>query len=218
GDDELLAPLMPAGAIADEDGVGTGRDLGADLLKMPVHGLGVGVGHDHGRPNRAGGADGAEYVGGDMAVVADHAGPRADRRPDVGVTAFLAYAGLVLKPDFERAALCGLRKRGPDQIGEVFLKAASASRSFCGCCGRGCRRVSPSSCSHRPMVFSCTSTRNRRATSALRSTQRQRTTPWTSGSGPSITSSRSSAIWDSLKDGARPGAWRDFRPSIPSAL
>jgi hypothetical protein len=77
-------------------------------------------------------ADGAEDVGGDVAVVADHSGPRADRRPDVGVTAFLAYAGFVLEPDFQGSAGGGPGERGFDQAGEVFIKAASASGAFCG--------------------------------------------------------------------------------------
>jgi hypothetical protein len=42
------------------------------------------------------------------------------------VTAFLAYACLVLEPDFEGPADRGLGERGFDQVGEVFLKASSA--------------------------------------------------------------------------------------------
>ena len=99
---------------------------------MPVHRLGIGVGHDHGCADRTLGTDGAENVGGDVTIVADHAGTRADRRPDVGVAAFLPYASLVLEPDFERASGRRRGKRGSDQIGEVFLKASSAPATFCG--------------------------------------------------------------------------------------
>ncbi len=123
---------MPAGSVADKYGVSFRRDLGADLDEMFVHRLGVRVGHDHGGSDGAVGADGAEDVGGDMPVVANHPGARADRGPDVGVTAFLTYARFILEPDFERTADRGFRQRGFDQVREVFLKAASASGSFFG--------------------------------------------------------------------------------------
>ena len=123
---------MPTGAIADQHGMGVGRDLGADLPQGLVHRLGIGVGHDHGGSDGAVGADGAENVGGDVPVVAHHQRAGADRSPDVGVSALLAHAGLVLEPDFYGATKRGLGERGFDQIGEVFLKAASASGSFFG--------------------------------------------------------------------------------------
>src|SRR3546814_4618605 len=100
---------MPAGAIADQYGMSPRRDLGADLAQVGVHGLGIGVGHDHGgAPRLRGGrllpsvgADGSEDVGGDVPVVAHHARARADRCPDVGVAALLADAGFVprVKPE-----------------------------------------------------------------------------------------------------------------------
>jgi len=77
-------------------------------------------------------ADGAEQIGRGVPVIARHARARADRRPDIGVAAFLADPGFVLEPDFYRAAGRGGREGGFDQVGEVFLKAASASGSFCG--------------------------------------------------------------------------------------
>ncbi len=58
----------------------------------------------------------------------------------------------------------------------------------------GCNRVRPSSSSHLPIVLSCTSTDQRRATSACRSMHRQRTTLCVCGSGPRMTSARSSAL------------------------
>ncbi len=48
------------------------------------------------------------------------------------MAALLAYASLILEPDFEWTAGCGLGEFGVDQIGEVFLKAASAWGSFLG--------------------------------------------------------------------------------------
>src|SRR3546814_11226567 len=104
---------MPAGAIADQYGMSPRRDLGADLAQVGVHGLGIGVGHDHGGADGAVGADGSEDVGGDVPVVAHHARARADRRPDVGVAALLADAGFVLEPDLYRAGGGRRRERGP---------------------------------------------------------------------------------------------------------
>ena len=52
------------------------------------------------------------------------------------------------------------------------LNASSASAIFLGWHGRGCSRVSPSWRGHLPIVLSCTSTENRRDTSACKSTQR----------------------------------------------
>ncbi len=47
-----------------------------------------------------------------------------------------------------------------------FLKVFATAGSFFGCTGRGCNRVNPSSPNQTPIVFSCTSTDHRRATSA----------------------------------------------------
>ena len=67
-----------------------------------------------------------------MPVVAHHQGAGADRRPDVGVAAFLTHAGFVLEPDFYRADDGGPGERGFDQACEVFLKSVSACGSFLG--------------------------------------------------------------------------------------
>jgi len=123
---------MPAGAVADQDGMGAGRNLGADFLQMRVHRLSVGVGHDHGRADASLWADSAENVSGDVPIVAHHQGTRTDRRPDIGVSAFLTNAGFVLEPDFHRAESRGSEECGFDQADKVFLKVASASGSFFG--------------------------------------------------------------------------------------
>src|SRR6185436_20485367 len=103
----------------------------------------------------------------------------------------LADPGLVLEPDLDRPAESTGGQGILQQAGEVFLKASSASAIFRGWHGRGCSRVSPSWRSHRPIVFSCTSTENRRDTSACKSTQRQRTTLCSARSEPATTSALS---------------------------
>ena len=123
---------MPAGAVADQYGVGAGRDLGADFLQMRIHRLGVGVGHDHGRADAALWADGPENVGGNVPVVAHHQRARADRRPYEGVSAFLTDAGFVLEPDFHRGEGCGPEEDPFDQADEVFLKSRLGFRILLG--------------------------------------------------------------------------------------
>src|ERR1035437_4772645 len=99
---ELLASLMPASAVAEQQAMGARGDLGADFLEMLVHALGVGRGHDDGGAHTTGGADRTIEIDGVMAVIAQHERARSNRRPDIGVRALLADTGFVLKPDFDR--------------------------------------------------------------------------------------------------------------------
>lgn len=147
-----------------------------------------------------------------MPVVAHHQGPCADRCPDIGMCTLLADPGLVREPDFYRSARRFAGERRAHQAREVLLKVASASASFFGCTGRGCNRTRPNSPSQAPIVLSCTSTDQRRATSARRSTHRQRVTLCTVGSGPWITKSRNSSLWAAVRNRSRPGLLRDFSP------
>ncbi len=132
GNNQLGASLMPTGAVADEQGVAAGRDFAADFLEMLVHRFGVGLGHDHSRPDGAFRTYGSKYVGRDVAVVAHHQRARADLRPDIGVASLLTDPRFVLEPDFYRATDSGRGECGLCQLAEVFLKANSASGSFFG--------------------------------------------------------------------------------------
>ena len=109
---QLLA-AVPAGAVENERGMGTGRNRFRDFLKVPVHRLCVGVWHDDGRPRFAFRADRAEEVGPFVAGIADRAGPAAFAGPDPGQRALLAYARLVLEPDFDGLGLGMLRQAFP---------------------------------------------------------------------------------------------------------
>ncbi len=153
-----------------------------------------------------------------MPIVANHQRPRALRRPDIGVRSLLPDSGFVLEPDLYRRAGGAGEQRILQQTGEVFLKVSSSSATFFGWQGRGCSRVKRSLRSHFPIVLSCTSTANRRATSACKSEHRQRITLCSAGSGPAMTRALSAAIWASVRAGARPGLVCDFKPSMPSAL
>jgi len=128
---------VPAGAIAEQHGDRTWRDLSADLLKMQIHTLGVRCGCNDGCADAACRADCAEQVSGVVAVVADHWGPRADWRPDVGQAAFLSDSGFVLKPDLNRLVGGFGRHDFLEARAEVFLNASCAAASFLGWKGRG---------------------------------------------------------------------------------
>ena len=149
---QLLTPLVPASAVADQHGSGTWCDLSADLAQVQIHRLDVGVRRDHGGADRTVWADGPEQIGQFVTVIAHHQRPRALGRPNVGVGSFLADAGLILEPYFYRRRSRGAEQRRFDQAGEVFLKAVSASASFFGWYGRGCRRLRPSWFNHLPIV------------------------------------------------------------------
>src|SRR5262245_4549514 len=92
---------MPARLIEHEDGVSARRDRFSDLLKMLIHGFGVGIGHDEPGPKLARGADGAEQIGPLISCIAHSAGSCSFPCPNPGERAFLPYAGLVLKPDLK---------------------------------------------------------------------------------------------------------------------
>ena len=57
---QLLASLMPASPVADQDGVRRLGNLRADFLQVQVHRLGIGTRHDHRGADAARRADRAE--------------------------------------------------------------------------------------------------------------------------------------------------------------
>ena len=103
---QAAAGLMPAGAVTDQNSVRTKRHLSADFAQVLVHRLGVDARHDNGGTDASGRADRAEQIGRVMTVVAHHQRARADRRPNVGMSALLPDPGFVLKPDFEVRCGC----------------------------------------------------------------------------------------------------------------
>ena len=129
---QFASGLVPSRAVADHHGMRAWGDLGADLCQVDAHRLAVGRRQDDGSTRRPGRAQRAEQINGVPPVVPHRARPRAGGRPDVFKAALLAHAGFVLEPDLD--GLAG-SVRGQDvfqQSGEVFLKASSASGSFCG--------------------------------------------------------------------------------------
>ncbi len=121
---------MPSGLIDEEDGVGAWCHLGRDFIQMPLHGLGVAVGQNEGRPDTTLGTDGAKDIDRLRALVPGRPGPGSPWRPAPGDLVLLADPRFVLPPEF----YLGIgRERGSDRLqrgGEVFLKS-SMTRALC---------------------------------------------------------------------------------------
>ena len=147
--------IVPAGAVEDQKGDGTDADALANFGQMFVHGLDADCRHDEGGAGAARRTDGAEQVGPGEPPVALDPRTRAALGPDAGQRALLADAGFILKPDFDRPAGKLPRDCGARQPGEVFLKAACASRSLCGCTGRPDMLLKFSFFSSLPTLRSC---------------------------------------------------------------
>ena len=118
---------MPSGLIEDQDGVRAGGDSAADLVKMQLHGLGVGVRQHQGRAGITRRANRTEQPGTAGAKVGDQSRTGAGFGPYPCSLGLLATAHLILEPDLYGGVW---RERRPD-IGdfacEVFLKATIAS-------------------------------------------------------------------------------------------
>jgi hypothetical protein len=62
-----LARGVPSGSVEQQDGMSPRSDVARDFVEVKLHHVGVGQGK--GRPDAAGGADGAEQIGGAIALV-----------------------------------------------------------------------------------------------------------------------------------------------------
>ena len=76
GDNQLLAFLVPSGAVAGEEAMHVGGNLRADSGQVLVHGLCIGGGHGDRGTDAARRADRVEDVNGIVAVVAQHGSSR----------------------------------------------------------------------------------------------------------------------------------------------
>lgn len=131
GDAEVVGDV-PAGAVENEDGVRSRRDLAADLGQMQGERFGVGPGQDQRRGGGARRADRAEDVSPFVTPVARAARSASTPGPYPGQRSLLADAGFVLEPDLDRLAARGGWDCGGDPVGEVFLNAAWAASSAFG--------------------------------------------------------------------------------------
>ncbi len=123
---------MPPGAVEQQDGVSAPGDGLGDLVKVRLHGLGVGIGERERRADAARRADGAEQIGVFVALVGWLAGscPPPGPLPDDAV--LLADPRLVLKPDLDGLVRRDMGEMRLQRLGEVFLNAAMVSAFWPG--------------------------------------------------------------------------------------
>jgi hypothetical protein len=103
---------------------------------MQLHGVDVAFGERQACAGAAGGADSAQQIGAGVALIGGQSGTCAAFGPDAGPAVFLADAGFVLEPDFDRAARWSFFRQSVQLRSEVFLNASISSASCAGCRGR----------------------------------------------------------------------------------
>ena len=129
GNGELVGE-MPAGLIEQQHGMATRLDRLGDLRQMQRHRGGVAARQHQARRSAARRADRAEEIGRAGALIVRRRGPAAASRPAPCDLVLLADAGFILEPDFYRLAGGLLLGDLCQALGEVFLKAATASPSW----------------------------------------------------------------------------------------
>jgi hypothetical protein len=92
---------VPASAVENENGMGTGGDGSGDLGEVGVDRLGIDNGQDQACGEAPSGADRAKDV---VSLVAGVAGPSGVPCPDAGEGALLADPRLMLRPYLDRFA------------------------------------------------------------------------------------------------------------------
>ena len=127
-----LGRHVPSGAVEQENGVGTGRDISADLPEMGLHGLCVGPGQDERGTGAARGADGAEEVEALIALVLGLTGSAAAARPLADQGVLLAQTHLVLPPQLDRRCGRQVAYGRCERAWEVFLKSSSTPAFWAG--------------------------------------------------------------------------------------
>ena len=95
--DQLIGH-MPSGPIHHEHGVRSGRDLGGDLIEMPLHATGVAAGQDQGGTDTACRAHGPKDVGGAGAFILGCYRTCSSPGPASRDLVLLADPGFILPP------------------------------------------------------------------------------------------------------------------------
>ena len=124
-----LPVRAPSGPVEEQNSVGALGDVARDFVEVELHHVSVGVGQREGRPAAAGRADRAKQIGVVVALVGRLPGPRSTPGPLPNLAVFLADAGFVLKPDFDRRRLGQSFKMSLQRAREVFLKASTVRSS-----------------------------------------------------------------------------------------
>ena len=137
---------MPSGPIEQQDSAGSRNDFRCDGLKMFLHGLRVGIGHDNRRALASGRTDRSKNIRVVIALILGLAGPCAPSRPLPDDAVLLANPRLVLEPDFDGRLLGQMAYVGGERGGEVFLKVSSIPTSWPGWRGRALMCEKPILC------------------------------------------------------------------------
>ena len=116
-----LAGGVPSGAVEQQNGVGALGDVARDFVEMELHREGVGEGQRERRALAPRRADRAEEIGVLVTLVGGLARPRSAPGPLAHEAVFLADAGFVLEPDFDRRVLRQIGEMGAQRPREVFL-------------------------------------------------------------------------------------------------
>ena len=135
---------MPAGAIEDQHGMRADRDVGRDLLEMPLHRIGVGAGQRERPTHCARRTNGAEQIGALITLVSRLARSCSAPRPLAHEAVLLTDARLILKPNLDRRSLRQIGQVDVQDLGEVFLKDSTMRSSCFGWRGRALMCEKPS--------------------------------------------------------------------------
>jgi hypothetical protein len=119
-----LAGGVPAGAVEQQDSVGSPGHVSTDLVEMKLHRLGIGIGQDKRRSDAAGRTDCPEEIGIPVALVGRLPWPCATPRPLPNDTVLLTDPGFILKPNLDAFALWKIGKMRPQRAREVFLNSS----------------------------------------------------------------------------------------------
>ena len=117
-----LSVLCPSGAVHQDDGMGLGSDVAADLVEMHLHGARVGEGEHEGGALGCHGADGAEQVSIGVSLIGGQAWSGAGLCPNSRPAVLLSQSGLVLEPDLDPLGLGQTGYVGGQCALEVFFK------------------------------------------------------------------------------------------------
>ena len=115
---------VPTRSVNDDDGMRPIGHLTADLDKVGVHGMSVGMRHDQCRTHAACRTNRAKDVGAFIPLIAHGGWSRAGLAPDIGERAFLTYTSFILNPDFKALANGVIGEDFRDFGVKVFLKVA----------------------------------------------------------------------------------------------
>ncbi len=100
--DDELGCRVPPGPVEQENGVGASGDMAGYLIKMKLHGAGVGIRQGQRCAGSACRTDGAKEIGVLIALVGRLAGSGPASGPLADEAILLADPSLVLEPDFKR--------------------------------------------------------------------------------------------------------------------